>query len=93
MEIKNLNIVKRGNHKEEYDSKKVYASVYAAVLNAHMSEGEAEEIAKDVLENVNRLVKTKHLIDSKEIKKEVIRSLNEINKEVSTLYEHHHNLC
>jgi len=43
-----IHIVKRRGHKEEYDERKVYASAYAACLNVHLGEIEAEEIATKV---------------------------------------------
>ena len=42
-------IVKRHGRKEKYDGEKVYASVYAAALNAHYKERRAEQLAARVM--------------------------------------------
>ncbi len=80
-------VVKRKGHKEIYDEKKVYASVYAAALNCHYSEQKAERIAKEVMKKVNLWINKKTAINSEEIREQVIRSLKD--KHVALMYKHH----
>lgn len=82
-------LVKRHGHLEHFDVKKVYASVYAATLNAHYSEKDAEMIASQVSKNVHKKACTKKSIDSKDIKLEVIHELNQVDKDIAFLYETH----
>ena len=84
-------IVKRHGHRESYDKKKVYASVYAAALNAHYSERDAERLAKSVMKKVNAWVKNKASISSDEIRNKILVCLND--REVALLYRHHLDVC
>lgn len=72
-----------------FDVKKIYASVYAATLNAHYSEKDAEMIASMVSKNVHKKACKKRDIDSKDIKLEVIHELNNVDKDIAFLYETH----
>lgn len=75
------NIVKRHGSKEEYDERKVYASVYSAGLNVHLSEKEAEAIADKTCGDINNWIIEKKEVNSKEIFKEVTKSLAKYNKD------------
>ena len=80
-------LVKRKGHNEEYDERKVYASCYAAALNAHYNEKEAEEFAKVVTTKVNKWIKTKAQISSDDIRHQIIIAMHD--PEVALLYKHH----
>lgn len=86
-------IIKRKDHRQEYDEKKVYASVYAAALNCHYSESKSEDIAKDAMLKINSWIKDKPITLSSEIKEEVSRYLEKLDEDVAMMYEHHRNLC
>lgn len=86
---KHMLLVKRYGHLEKFDIKKVYASVYAATLNAHYTEKDAEMIASLVSKHVYKTACKKKKIDSKDIKLEVIHELNEIDEDIAFLYETH----
>ena len=45
-------IVKRKGHKEEYDERKVYASIFAACKNVHLNDSEAEFLADKVAKEI-----------------------------------------
>jgi len=62
-------IVKRKGHKEDFDIKKVYASVYAACLNVDMHEGEAELIADKVSSEVEIKLQSEEEVTSTHILK------------------------
>lgn len=82
-------IVKRRGHKEEYDERKVYASAYAACLNVHLSETEAEEIATQVAKEVSLWVDGKTEMTSQEIFDQIKEELARKNKDAAFMYETH----
>lgn len=83
------NIVKRHGSKEEYDERKVYASVYSAGLNVHLGENEAESIADKVCGDIKNWISEKKEVNSKEIFNEVTKSLAKYNEDASFMYETH----
>ncbi|MEX0622049.1 MAG: ATP cone domain-containing protein [Candidatus Woykebacteria bacterium] len=82
-------IVKRKGHKENFDSRKVYASVYAACLNVHMHEGEAELIADKVSKEVGEQLKSKVEISSNQILQSTAETLRKYNSDAAFMYETH----
>ena len=82
-------IVKRRGVQEEFDEKKVYASVYSASRVGGLKEKDAEKLADKVTKHVRKWVDKKKLIDSKDIFRQVVSLLNKENKEVAFLYETH----
>ena len=85
-------IIKRRGRKEKYDEKKVYASTYSACLNSHLPKEEAEKIADMVTKEVDKWVENKTEVDSDQIFKEVIKSLEKIDPEVAFMFETHRDL-
>ncbi|MBI2136518.1 hypothetical protein HYU06_05595 [Candidatus Woesearchaeota archaeon] len=86
---KHMLLVKRHGHLEHFDVKKIYASVYAATLNAHYSEKDAEMIAAMVSKNVHKKACKLKKIDSDKIRIEIIHELNQVDKDIAFLYETH----
>ena len=82
-------VVKRKGHKEEYDNRKVYASVYAACLNVHMHQGEAELVADKVAKEIDDWVKTKEEVTAHEIFLSITQVLKKYNPDASFMYETH----
>lgn len=82
-------VVKRRGHKEEFDERKVYGSVYAACSSAHYTESECEKTAGEITEKVKRLLKNKKEILSTEIRKKVESELKKENEELAFFYEQH----
>ena len=82
--------IKRDGQTQHYDSRKVYASVYNASLNAHYTDKKSEEIA-DIIENkITKWVKKTHHLNSHQIRDQIIEELYLIDeKDVATLYKHH----
>lgn len=85
-------IVKRKGHSEEFDEKKIYASVYAACMAGGLEESGCEKMADKVSKQIKKWVDRKKSIDSKEIFGFVVRLLRKENKEVAFLYETHRDL-
>ena len=84
-------IVKRKGHEEEYDPKKVYASVYAAALNCHYTEEDAEKMAEEVTKKTDAWIKKKKAITSHHIRDQIYFSIKE--KEVAMMYREHLDIC
>lgn len=82
-------IVKRKGHSEEYDQKKVYASVYSAFMTNGFSEREAEKKADEITKQVTKWVDKKKSIDSGEIFRVVANLMKKEDKEAAFLYETH----
>lgn len=82
-------IVKRHGHKEKYDSRKVYASVYAALLALRTHEGEAEVVADKVTREVNAWVTGKKEVTSHEIFVKTEAVLKSINPDAAFIYTTH----
>lgn len=87
-------LVKRQGHQEEYDERKVYASVYASALNAHLDDLDAENLAEQVSKFVSDWIKQREFCRSDDIREHIIGSLESLGKkEVATMYKHHLEIC
>ena len=92
-----ITLIKRKRHFEAYDERKVYASCYAAALNCHYSEQEAEKIAKKAAVSVTKKIKAclkknkKKVFTSRDIRNYVIKNFSD--PEVTFMYIHHLDLC
>ncbi len=82
-------VVKRKGHKEDFDIKKGYASVYSACRNVHMSEQDAEAIADKVSKEIEAQLKNKNEVGSNEIFKLTTQVLKNHNQEAAFMYETH----
>ena len=82
-------IVKRQGHKEKFDEKKVYGSVYAACASAHYDETLREKTAEDVTSNVKKFVRNKKSINSIKLRKKIEELLKKENEELAFFYEQH----
>ena len=82
-------IVKRKGHMEDFDERKVYASVYAACASAHYDEIQCEKTAEKVTNNIKRFVKGKKKIESAEIRKKIENELKNKDEELAFFYDQH----
>jgi len=80
-------IVKRRGHREPYDERKVYGSVYAACLAARES-----EISAAVAKEITLFVKEWRVVTSDQIFREVILKLGRHSHKAVFLYENHRDL-
>jgi len=85
-------IVKRAGHKESFDQKKVYASVYAACLAVRAQTTDAELIANEVAKDVVNWVADKRAVTSSEIAIQVTKTLKLYNSDAAFLYQHHRDI-
>ncbi len=85
-------IVKRKGHKEPYDNHKVYASCYAACLNAHISKERAEGICSGVMGGMDLWMSGKDEVYSQQIFDEVTRIMEKFDGEASFMYKSHRDI-
>ncbi len=86
-------VVKRKGHTEEYEPRKLYASVYAACLNCHYGEEVSEEIASTVLEYMNNFMEDRHEVTSQELRKHIIDTLEEFDEDIAMMYDDIMDIC
>lgn len=82
-------VVKRKGHKEKFDEKKLYASIYAACASAHWNEESCEKIAAKITNAMKKLIKSRSTIKASEIHDKVSAQLKKIHKELSFFYDKH----
>lgn len=82
-------IVKRAGHNEEYDVRKLYASVYAACLTVREHPGSAELIAAEVCKKIDAWLTHKHEVTSNDIRAQAAKHLSAINPDAGHMYLHH----
>lgn len=86
-------VVKRKGHKEDFDDRKVYASVYAAALNSHYDEVSAENVAALIADHMEDWLHDRAEVKSSEIRKEIINTLNDIDEDVALMYDSILDVC
>lgn len=82
-------IVKRGGHNEEYDIRKLYASVYAACLSVREHPGSAELIAEEIVRDVEQWLAHRHEVTSNDLRRQAGKHLTAINPDAGHIYKHH----
>lgn len=85
-------IVKRKGHREEFDERKLYASIFAACLSAHVKHEEAESIANLVCREIKKWIEEKEEVTSDQIFKKAGEELKHLNKEASFMYLTHRDI-
>jgi len=83
-------IVKRNGSTEVYDTKKLYASIYASCLSVHESATVAELAAQKITDDVNSWLAKKTEVTADDIRKTAGKYLSEFNPHAGYLYLHHH---
>ncbi len=85
-------IVKRKGHKQEFDERKVYASVYAACLSARVLQEEAESISNLVTREVKKWIEGKEEVPADQISKQAGEELEHLNQEAAFMYTTHRDI-
>lgn len=85
-------IVKRRGHKQEFDEKKLYASLYAACLSALIGKEEAAKIAQVVCDKVKKWIEDKEEVSSDQIFKKVGEELKSLSKDAAFMYTTHRDI-
>jgi transcriptional regulator NrdR family protein len=85
-------IVKRKRHTEEFDERKVYASCYAAFLNAQVEHTKAEKMCEKVSKEIKAWARKRKYADSSDIFKKVIAEMKKHDKNAAFMYETHRDI-
>ncbi|HMT18932.1 MAG TPA: ATP cone domain-containing protein [Candidatus Saccharibacteria bacterium] len=82
-------IVKRAGHKEPYDERKLYASIFSACQSVREPEGSAELIAEKVARDMAEWIKTKYVVTSNDIRHQAALHLHVYHPDAAYMYLHH----
>ncbi len=82
-------VIKRRGHKESFDERKVYASVYSACMSRYLNEIKCERLATGVTKNIKNWLKTTKTMGSGKIREKVRSELLKKNKDVAYHYDQH----
>lgn len=82
-------VVKRRGHKEKFDEKKVYGSVYAACASAYYGELQCEKVADVITKKVRKFLKNKKEVKSAEIRRKIESELKKKDRELAFFYSQH----
>ena len=85
-------IVKRKGHREPFDARKIYASVFAACMVLRMKDEEGELIAHMVSDEVERDLKAVIQMESHKIHALVTKSLKKYNSDAAYIYDTHRDI-
>ena len=86
---KSKHIVKRKGHTEPYDNRKLYASIYAACLSVRATEGEAELVAAQVVNDFEAWLDKKHEVTAADIRRIAAKHLTAYNENAGLIYSNH----
>lgn len=84
-----IHVVKRRGHKEQFDERKLYASVYAACLSCHIDKEEAESVANLVTREVKKWIDERKEVSSDQIFKQIGEELKHLNEDAAFMYTTH----
>lgn len=84
-----IHLVKRAGHREAFDSRKVYASVYAACLTVRATHEDAELHAEKVTEAVKEWLEEKDEVTTSQISRVVTKALRQYDPDASYIYGTH----
>ena len=85
-------ILKRKGHTQEFDERKLYASIYAACLSSHTPHQEAENMANLVTQEVKKWLANQEEITSDKIFKQAVVELEHLNKDAAFMYSTHRDI-
>ncbi|MEK6821097.1 MAG: ATP cone domain-containing protein [archaeon] len=86
-------VVKRHGHTENFDERKIYATVYEAAHANQLPTARAEKLANTITKEIEKWIEKKERVNSHEIHKEIYTKLRKHDKEIAFLYETHRDIC
>jgi hypothetical protein len=86
-------VIKRTrDYSEQYDERKLYASVYAICLSMREAAADAELIAGKVVSDIQPWLSDKPEVTSGDLRNQAAKYLRRYNPDAAYLYMHHHKL-
>jgi transcriptional regulator NrdR family protein len=86
-------VVKRNGRNQDFDVKKLYASVFAACIAVKVLDEQAELIAENVSNNVVEELSDRESIRSSELSEIIYKHLENFEKDAAFLYFSHRNVA
>lgn len=81
-------IVKRRGHTEDFDERKLYASIFHACVSLRTPQAQAELVAQKVTDEVKAWLSDKHEVTSGDIFREASRHFDVYSPEAAYMYKH-----
>ena len=88
-----MEVVKRKGHKEEFDERKLYASVYAACIAVRCTDEQAENLASIAAHETKQHFSGHKESASSELRKVAAEILHRFNPEAAFIYESHKDIA
>jgi transcriptional regulator NrdR family protein len=85
-------IVKRQGKDEKFDERKVYATCYSACVSAQIHKQDAEKICEKVTKEIKTVNKSRSIINSNTIFRQMIKAIKKHNKDAAFMYETHRDI-
>ncbi len=86
-------VVKRNGRDQEFDVKKLYASVFAACIAVRVQDEQAELIAQNVSDNIVAELESQESIKSVNLSELIYKHLGNYNQDAAFLYFSHRNVA
>ena len=87
-----MNVIKRKGEKQEFDERKLYASCYHSLLNAHEPKQEAEKICDKIIPDVKEAFKDKEEVDSQTLFEKTAEIIAKYHEDAAYLYKIHRDI-
>lgn len=84
-----MEVVKRKGHKEKFDERKLYASVYNACISVRSSDEQAENLAGIVAHELKQHYSDREQVSSVELRRAAAEVLHRFHPEAGYIYETH----
>ena len=88
----NKTVVKRAGHSEDFDERKLYASVYSSLVALRHTDQEAELVAEKVVAYVKNWLGKKEEVTSQDLLHKAANILISYNEDAAYLYQHHRSI-
>ncbi len=82
-------IIKRKGHKEYFDIRKLYGSIYAACMTLRMHHEEAELLANMVSSEIEKKLADKKEITTKQLREIAATELEKYHPDATYMYRNH----
>lgn len=83
-------VIKKSSKTDQYNSEKMYQSIYATCLAVNTSKKDAINIAKNVTKKLEEWLQTKNEVTSTDLRQQAGEYLSQFDHHAGYLYLHHH---
>lgn len=89
---KKIIVVKANRKKEIFQPKKLYASIHHSCLSVELSKKQCEKLAKQIYQDVLKMLRKESCLLSEEISKAVAKAMQKRKKELAFMYKTHRDI-